>query len=250
MEAESTNPPSQFDLVAWLAENFKAVLIAVVVVVAIGAGIGLYSWNKERSAIKANEQVFAKPSIGLAKTTASADTYLKAAQDNSGNAVGDRAEVLAASVLFQQGKFSEAQSQFEKASKSSDNGIQAEAALGVAASLDAQGKAADATAKYLDVVNKYATSAAASQARLSLARLYEAQNKPEEAFKYYEQLDKSPNPYDPWRAVAVDKRQQLLTAHPELAKLEAPAPGEQIIEVTTPPAGSTNAPIIKTNSVK
>ena len=79
-------------------------MIAVIAIVVIGAGFGIYSWSKEQSEIKANEQIFALPSIGLARSTASADTYLKAAQENSGNQVGERAELLAAGVLFQRGK--------------------------------------------------------------------------------------------------------------------------------------------------
>jgi tetratricopeptide (TPR) repeat protein len=251
MEVESTNPPSQFDLVAWLATNFKQILIIVIAIVVIGAGFGLYSWNKERSELKANEQVFALPSIGLARSTASADTYLKAAQENSGNQVGKRAELLAADVLFRNGKYAEAQAQFEKFLKdnNSDTAMNSQAALGVAASVEAQGKGADAIPKYQDVVNRFGMTAAGSQAKLSLARLFETQSRPDQALKLYDELNKAANPYDPWRAVAVEKREQLLSKHPELSKAEAPAIQEQVFEVTTPPEGSTNAPIVKTNVV-
>ncbi len=250
MEAESTNAPGNFDLVAWLFENSKKVLIGVAVLLGIVLVVMLINWNKEQNEIKANEQVFTPPSIGLIKPTASADTYIKAAQDNSGNPVGERADLLAAGVLFQQNKYADAQARFEKILKDNpDSVIQSEAALGIASCLDAQGKTAEATAKYQEVVNKFANSPAASQAKLSLARINESQNKPEEALKLYEQLDKNQNPYDAWRAAAVEKRELLLAKHPELAKPE-PAFQDQVIEVTTPPAGSTNAPIVKTNTVK
>ncbi|MDB6024376.1 MAG: Tetratricopeptide 2 repeat protein [Verrucomicrobiales bacterium] len=250
MEAESTNTHSHFDLMAWLATNFKLVIIGAGAVLVVGAGIGVYSWSKEQSEIKANEQLFAVPSIGLAKPTGSAENYLKTAQDNSGSPVGDRAELLAAGVLFQQGKYSEARAQFEKVLKNqTDASLQSEAALGLASCLDAEGKASDATTKYLDVISRFGTTPAASQSKLSLGRLYETQGKPEEALKYYEQLDKSANQYDAWRAAGVEKREQLLSKHPELAKAEPQLPPDQIIEVTTPPEGSTNAPIIRTNPV-
>ncbi len=250
MEAESTNSPEQFDPIEWFTANAKMIGIVVGVVLIAGVGFALSGQMKEKGEIKANEQLFALPSIGLSKANGSAENYLAAARDNSGNPVGERAELLAAGVLFNQGKFGEAQAQFEKCSKNSDSTVQAAAAIGIAACLESQNKVNEAIAKYQDVVNKFGTTAAGSQAKLSLARLLESQ-KPEEAFKYYEQLDKSQNPYDPWRSVAMDKREELLAKHPELTP-KAPqinAPQEQIIEVTTPPEGSTNAPIVRTNVV-
>jgi hypothetical protein len=95
----------------------------------------------------------------------------------------------------------------------------------VAASLEAQGKSTEAMQKYRDVVAMYPTDPSiASPAKLTLARLNEEQNKPEQALTYYGDLARDTNPYDPWAAEARERRELLLAKHPELNKPATPAP--------------------------
>ena len=70
-----------------------------------------------------------------------------------------------------------------------DSPWNAQAALGVASSLKAQGKTAEATTKYEDITKRFASSPIIDEAKLSLARLYEG-SKAEEAFKLYDDLMK------------------------------------------------------------
>jgi tetratricopeptide (TPR) repeat protein len=65
--------------------------------------------------------------------------------------------------------------------------LAASAALGVAASLEAQGKAQDAATAYLKVTSRYAGTPADLQAQFSLGRLAEAQGKLADAENYYDQ---------------------------------------------------------------
>ena len=118
-----------------------------------------------------------------------------------------------------------------------DSPWQAQAHLGIAAALTAQGKGADATAKYEEITKRFANSPIIDEARLSLARLYES-TKPEEAFKLYEELGKG-NPNSVLSMEAGMRQDTLLKARPELAKLKEPltppvAPPTQQIQITPP----------------
>jgi hypothetical protein len=66
-----------------------------------------------------------------------------------------------------------------------------------------------------------------SPAKLTLARLYEQQNQPQQALSYYAELARmlKQNPYDPWAAEASERAQLLVSKHPELLKaMSNPAP--------------------------
>jgi hypothetical protein len=59
-----------------------------------------------------------------------------------------------------------------------------------------------------------------SPAKLTLARLYEESNQPQQALTYYAELARvlNQNPYDPWAAEARERAQLLASKHPELMK--------------------------------
>jgi hypothetical protein len=100
----------------------------------------------------------------------------------------------------------------------------------VAASLDAAGKTAEATAKYEEIRKRYATSAVADQTKLALARLYE-KSKPEEAYKLYDEIMKAnPVQYSGLGNEAGMHQEELVKQNPALAKLREPA-----IPPQTPP---------------
>jgi hypothetical protein len=86
-----------------------------------------------------------------------------------------------------------------------------------------------------------------SPAKLTLARLFESQNKPEEALKLYEDLARSQNPYDPWAAEASERREQLLQKFPNLRPAPAAAISSTPNNITispakTPSSSTTNTP--------
>ena len=130
--------------------------------------------------------------------------------------------------------------------------------MGIASSLDAQGKSAEAITKYEEIKRRYEKSPVIEDTKLSLARLYEAQ-KPEDAYKIYDELTKGM----PGSRVAMEasmRQEDLLKARPELVKLKealnppppAPAPIQttpqpQVIRMTNPPAGTSQPVQIKLN---
>ncbi|MFM2294823.1 MAG: Tetratricopeptide repeat-like domain [Verrucomicrobiota bacterium] len=207
----------------WLEKN-RARLIQGGVAVALGAlVVSYYFYHKGETEAAASEAISkVQPGAGAA------DAYLKIAAENPGTPAAQRATVLAAGELFAAGKFTDAQTQFEKVGADvTDNALRAQAALGVAASLDAQGKPEAAT-RYADIIQRFATDPAATQARSALARLYEATGKYTEAIPLYQELARS-EAYSSIGLEAGVRLQALLANHPELLP-KTPAP------VAAPPA--------------
>jgi tetratricopeptide (TPR) repeat protein len=134
--------------------------------------------------------------------------------------------LLGAEALFTEGKYPEAHEQFSKfINDNPASALLPQAKIGVAASLEAEGKIQESAQKYQEVVTSYPTEAnIVSPAKLTLARLYEAQNKFESALTYYSDLARINNPYDPWVAEARERGEDLLARHPELRKQPAAPP--------------------------
>ena len=153
---------------AWFEPKKKQVLIGFAAVLVVGFAAGYHLWSqgeKERVAGEAFSKVAAAPlfSPGAAE---SADAYLKVASGQPGTLAGSRALLQAATVFFTQGKFADAQSQFERLAREYPEGaLFPQARLGAAACLDAQGKAPEAAALYKEVSEKFATTSVAPQAR-------------------------------------------------------------------------------------
>ena len=117
--------------------------------------------------------------------------------------------------------------------------------LASAACLEAEGKSADAIQKYQSIISAYPSDInITGPAKLTLARLYEQANRPDQALTFYSELARSQNPYDPWAAEARERGELLLAKHPELRRAEAapaaaaPAPLPfrlPVIRPSTPP---------------
>lgn len=239
------------DFLIWLDRNKKQVGYSLIAVAVIGAAVGLYVWHKGEKETEANAALFALPS-GFTQSRnqqpANGEAFLKVADDYSGTSVAERAELMGAGVLFSSGKYKEAQAAFEKFLNDhpeAPNALRAQASFGVASSLDALGNIDQAVAKYQAVEQQFRGENVVPLAALARGRILEMQNKSEEALKVYQNLESSSSPTDPWRTEAIDRREKLVARHPELASKYTPAPQEQILEVTTPPEGSTNAPTVR-----
>ena len=93
------------------------------------------------------------------------------ANDYPGTTAAARALLTAAGMLFDAGKFKEAQDQFEKCLRDySDFPLVNQASLGIAACLEAQGKTADAAARYDDYIKRHGSDSTIQQAKSALAR--------------------------------------------------------------------------------
>ncbi|HVY70460.1 MAG TPA: tetratricopeptide repeat protein, partial [Verrucomicrobiae bacterium] len=232
--------------------NKKRLAIGVGVAILAGFAYYTYSWAAERKEQNASEELLkaqlkSDPAEGAASTGPSSGAYLKVATDFSGTQAGGRAELLAAEAYFNEKNFAAAQEQFAKfRNNHPDSPLAASAAFGVAASLDSQGKLAEAIAGYQEVATRYASSSVVTQAKLAMARAQEAASKPDLALKIYDELA-SPNNYSAFTTEANELRDQLLNKHPDL---KAASTLVKPVSVTTNAAGQriTLTPVATTNS--
>ena len=249
MEAETSQTHSAdtfYKFMAWLQANQKRLLIGVAVVAVLGLVAGFMAWKKGQDVADANARLFDLPvaSSPNAPVIAPApSSFLNIASEYPDTSAGDYALLLGAESLFIDGNYPEAQQHFSKyIDDHPDNPLAAQAKVGVAACLEAEGKTSDAIRQYQEIVSAYPSEVSVtSPAKLTLARLYEQENRPDQALAYYSELAQTQNPYDPWAAEARDRGMLLLAKHPELRRTEqtpAPAP----FSVPTPGNPTPSAP--------
>jgi tetratricopeptide (TPR) repeat protein len=151
-------------------------------------------------------------------TTPTSSAYLDVAHQHAGTRAAERANLLAAGLLFTEGKPAEARALFDKVAADAPTGPSAAVALlGVASSWSAEGKSPEALAAYQRVIAEFPGDVSANRARLAKARLHEAAGQPAQALALYEEVAR-----DPISGMAVQSafqaRTQLLQKHPELVK--------------------------------
>jgi tetratricopeptide (TPR) repeat protein len=174
-----------------------------------------------------------------------ASALLKVAQENSGTAAAERARFLAATSLFTEGKYAEAETAFKAfANEFGGSDWRAAAAYGIATAQEAQ-KKPEAEASYKNVVTTYAKSAVADDANLALARIAEQKNQPEEALRIYNQI-LAPQPgAQPGQEMpnsrASERKEALLRAHPELNTNTTATASSPMLPTSLFGAGGTNA---------
>ncbi len=160
--------------------------------------------------------------------------HLAARYQNSG--AGARALLLAAGSLFADGKYPEAQAQFEKFTRQyHDSPFLGEALLGVAACLDAQGKTDAALTAYKDLVNRHSGENVVPQAKFALGRIYVAQNKPELARDEFAEVERQDR-FGSLGNEAGMQIEELIAKYPKLAPA-TPAPFAPTVQMLT------NAPV-------
>jgi predicted negative regulator of RcsB-dependent stress response len=238
MSSEATSSSTAlYDLLAWAEVNKKRLAVGAAVVAALAAAIGLYAYNRaegETAAAKAlSEVVYAQ--TGQRGATPSAAEYLKVASNHPGTRAAERALILGAGAMFAEGKYAEAQAQFERFLKQSpESALAPVASLGVASCLDALSKPEEAMTAYQKVIAKHPGDPVVGQARLALARLYEAREQPEQALRMYRELTR-PGVQSAWSREASMRQEQLLRKHPQLAPTNAPS-ATLTTQVTNAPA--------------
>lgn len=234
MEAESTQTTETYlKLAAWVHANRKVLIIGAGVAAAVAIAIGVVTWQKNAAETNADQSLMSQPLVvveGNRITPAPASSFLDMAKEHADTAAGGYAELLGAKALFLDGKYPEAHQEFSKFIESNpDSPLMAQAKVGLAACLEAEGKFQEAAQQYQEIIVSYPTEASVvSPAKLTLARLDEQLNRPEQALSYYEDLARINNPYDPWAAEARERGAILLAKHPELRK---------------PPPGATSGPV-------
>ncbi len=160
---------------------------------AVGVIIGYLVWHRGQQVLQAGnavtnvafEQLLAAP--GTAPDVAA--SYLKVASQYPNTMAGARALLLAAANLYTNGKYPEAQKQFERFSREyHDSPFLGEALLGNATCLAAEGKTDQAVSALKDLTTRHPNDFVIPNAKFALARLYEQQGKPELARDTYEEV--------------------------------------------------------------
>jgi TolA-binding protein len=248
---------------AWLeadnGRNKKRLAVGAVLLIVVAFAIYVYNYLGEQKELKASAALIElRPPPPTPSNTneipVPASAYLKVAEQYAGTVAAERATLLAAGALFTEGKYSDAQTQFDRLLKEHPSSVwAADANYGVAASLESQGKRDEALASYNHVVNAYRDSSVATEARMAMARIHEAKNQPAEALKLYDEVSHSGMSMRAQEAFMA--RSQLLKKHPELDKpatnslpVVIPSGTNKPIGVTTNTAPMTNKSASATNS--
>jgi outer membrane protein assembly factor BamD (BamD/ComL family) len=230
MESNVAQLPLSDRLWDWF-ETYKR-QIALVTVIALVAGLAIWFiiWQKEAKQVDAGtalSQVAAAQIEAGGSRAESAEAYLKVAKDYPGTISGARALLLGAGSLFTEGKYTDAQAQFERFVREYQGSpFMGEALFGIASCLDAQGKTDQAANAYKDLVTRHPNENFVPQAKFALARIYEGQNKPEQARDLYQEVERSA-PFTSIGNEAGVRLEELIAKYPKLE----PAP--------PPPSAST-----------
>jgi predicted negative regulator of RcsB-dependent stress response len=245
-----------YDFYGWLHTNRKRVLAGAVVVAAIAAIIAFVTWRSSEREAAANRALLAVPSLlnepVPAGDPASASQYLNINQQYAGTSPGAAAQLLAARDLFLCGKYPDAQKEFSQfVADHPTHPLAAQAIVGIAACMEAQGKTNDAVQQYKKINLLYKDDASIIlPIRLTLGRLSEADNKPAEAVEYYKDLVNLRDRNDPWVMEAYERLRLLIAKHPELnptpqqpasAAPSPLAPSESDLQLS-PPGSATPPP--------
>jgi outer membrane protein assembly factor BamD (BamD/ComL family) len=243
MDNDKAQSAAWIQFLAWVELNKKRLIIAgVLLAVAIFAGVMIIKYQKEKEAraSQALSNVRLPYSPVTQAPSGAADQLLKVAEEHAGTKAAPRALLMSAGILFMEGNYSEAERRFAQVTRDYPGSPWlAEAAYGVAMSLNAAGQTNEAIAKFEEIRRRYANSGVIDQTKLALARLYE-QTKPEEAYQLYDELIKSNDPrYSGLGNEAGMNQEDLIKRHPGLAKLREP--------VMPPPTAALTNRMVVTN---
>lgn len=220
---------------AWYQGHKKqTVQIATGSAVVILAVVGYFWWGAKVESSAAEDLARVEASRVAVRTarTPNPEAFLKVAEEHAKTKAGARARLLAGADFFLQGKYPEAQAQYQKfQTEYPDSPYRNQALLGVAACLNALGKTEEAATAYKTVVDRNPGEALLPAAKFALARIYDSQGKYDQAFKLYDELSKSQS----GGTIATEAGLRAVELSPKL-----PPP------VTPPPAAAAVSP---TNAV-
>jgi tetratricopeptide (TPR) repeat protein len=260
MDSQATPSHVGINIQAWFEVNKMRVLyasVAAVLLIVVVAVFIQYQANKEAGASKALSEVRVPFNPALPAPPDAAQKLLDVANQHKGTKAAARALLMSGGLLFVEKDYARAMERFNALVQNyPESPWVAEANLGIAASLEAQGKLDDAIKKYADIRNRHSTSTIVDDAKLALARLYEKSN-PQESWRLYEELITADR-QSGMSAEAGLRQEELVKRNPELASLRPPPPAPvtptnrpaQITMMTNRPPLNTNRTITITNLVR
>ena len=192
-------------------------------VIAVAAMLISYSsWQREQRTITASKlltELMMSPARAGADNQP-ADAFLKVAAEYPGTPAGRRAWLQGAALLFEAGRYADAQTQFQKfLDAHPDSYFVSQAELGLATSLDAQGKLELAAKAYQQVINTASDPIMASTAKFDLAQIDERQNKLTDAMNLYEDIMRN----NPNSSLASEAGLRAMELKPKLPATPLPA---------------------------
>lgn len=233
MESDATQSTLFYDAWKWGDKHRKQIAWGAVVVLVVALAITAVILQKNAKRDEANEALSKLTTHTGNAPAVTPENLLKVYSDYPGTDAGSRALLLAATALFDSGKYQEAEAQFQKFVQSyGDSEFVGQAMLGVAASLDAQGKTNDAIAAYQRVIQRRPNDNVVPQAKFALGRLYEAQGKWDEARNQFEDTYRTAQ-YTSVGSEAGIRSSEIEAKHPAAVSTNKPA--------GTLPAGTTIA---------
>lgn len=243
MESEQTQSNYLIDFLAWLEVNKRRLITGGVVLVVLWLAVYTYTYFKGQQELTAEEAmsaVFKAPLGNPSRSLPDASLLMSVAERHAGSPAGQRALLLAAGALYQQGKFAEAKEKFQKfAGQHAGSSLVPIANYGMAACEDALGNLDSALSGYQAVEQRDPRDPLAPQAKLAMAVIQEARNKPEETLKIYDQLAKAET-RSMWASEAFSRREMLVAKFPNLV---VPPPSAPVS------VAGTNAPVVvRTNT--
>ncbi len=232
MESNVAQLPLADRLWDWFETYKRQIALVAAILVVAGLAVWFIIWQRETKQFDAGaalSQVSAPELQGGGR--ADAEAYLKVAREYPNSMAGARALLLAASSLFDQNKYSEAQALFERFVREyQGNPLMGEALFGIASCLDAERKADQAATAYKDLITRHPNESFVPQAKFALAQIYEAQNKPEQARDLYQDIERAV-PFTSLGNEAGVRMEELVAKYPNLQP-PPPAPTSTITTIT------------------
>jgi TolA-binding protein len=187
MQAQEATSDQLYHLWAWCEANLKTIAVAAGILVVVCFAFYFHSYQQAQKEIEAGQAL----TQAMISNTGGplADACLKVASEYAGTAAGQRALFEGATELFTTGKYADAQTEFQKLLDSDPNSFFApQAALGIAASMDALGKTDLAVSAYQKAAGASGNPFVVATAKFALARIAEDQGKTADAVKLYTEV--------------------------------------------------------------
>lgn len=207
----------------WIEANKNKIVVGTGIVLAVIAIYLFTSWRHEQNQLDASDAV-TQAMISIAPNadpSRLSQSYLDIANNYSGTEAGARAQLQAATILFAQGKYTDAQGYFQRyLDEHPDDEFSGIAALGVGRCLEAEGKINDAMGQYQHVITDFPDEQSVNEARFSLARINMQQGQYTDAFQGFQQVIQA----DPYGLLGSEARQYAFALQSRLPRQAPTAP--------------------------
>jgi predicted negative regulator of RcsB-dependent stress response len=225
MQAQDTTTLFLLKLWPWVETNKNRLIAGAAIAVLAIFVIWFVVCQRESKEIAAGQEL---TQAALSGGGQSADAYLAIAEKYSGTIAGERAQLRGAAAFFDAGRYADAQAQFQKfLDAHPDSEFSGQAALGVAASLDAQDKADLAVGSYQRVISISSDAVAVGAAQFGLARIEESQGRLNDALLLYQDVAKT----EPNGSLGSEAAMRLMELRSKLpAPASAPNPAAPLLK--------------------